>query len=403
MTGHATADRNGSGCGGGLAPWRLIPAGLAIVAATYGLARYTYGLFVPEIREAFDLSPLWLGVIASGSYAGYLLATLFGSTVSATHGPRLPVVAGGLAASVGMAAIALAPNAWVLAAGVVLAGTSPGLAYPPMSDAVMRLITECEQNRTYAVINAGTSVGVVFSGPVALLAGAEWRVAWLAFAAFALVATVWNARLLPSSPATGAALPPRLTPRWLIRRDSVPLFAGATLFGLVTSVFWTFAVDLLVASGGLAAAQSRLFWILIGAAGLAGGAAGDLVRRFGLRAVLAGATLLVAGATAVLAARPDLAWLAYAAGPAFGAAFILATGLYGIWSVNVFNERPSAGFGATFFLISAGQLVGPTLAGAVADLHGLPAAFWAAAALGLAAVAVGPGHDIRRMTRPGDA
>ncbi len=40
---------------------RLVPPGLAMIAVTYGLARFAYGLFLPEMREAFDLSPSLLG------------------------------------------------------------------------------------------------------------------------------------------------------------------------------------------------------------------------------------------------------------------------------------------------------------------------------------------------------
>ena len=183
---------------GMVSPIKLIPAGLAIVASTYGLSRYTYGLFVPEIQAAFDLTTASMGLIGSASYLGYLVATLFGSTVSGVLGPRLPVVLGGLAAAGGMALIALAPNTWVLVLGIMLAGTSPGLAYPPLSDAVMQLIAEPQQNRTYAVINSGTSVGVIIAGPAALLAADDWRLAWAGFALFAAAATAWNASLMPS-------------------------------------------------------------------------------------------------------------------------------------------------------------------------------------------------------------
>lgn len=36
----------------------------------------TYGLFVPQLRETFDLTPSLLGVIGSGSYLGYCLEEL---------------------------------------------------------------------------------------------------------------------------------------------------------------------------------------------------------------------------------------------------------------------------------------------------------------------------------------
>ena len=46
----------------GKIPWLVAP-GLALIAVTYGLARFAYGLFLPELREAFELSPSVLGAM----------------------------------------------------------------------------------------------------------------------------------------------------------------------------------------------------------------------------------------------------------------------------------------------------------------------------------------------------
>ena len=70
--------------------------GLVMIAVTYGLARFAYGLFLPEIRESLDLSETALGFIGAGSYAGYCLAIVAGAVVV-----------------VGMAGVACAPAAWL--------------------------------------------------------------------------------------------------------------------------------------------------------------------------------------------------------------------------------------------------------------------------------------------------
>src|SRR5215212_4510491 len=54
----------------------LVAPGLATIAVTYGLARFAYGLFLPEMRESLDLSDSVLGLIGAGSYTGYCLAVL---------------------------------------------------------------------------------------------------------------------------------------------------------------------------------------------------------------------------------------------------------------------------------------------------------------------------------------
>ena len=53
---------------------RLVPPGLAMIAVTYGLARFAYGLFLPDMREAFDLPSALLGTIGALSYVGYCAA-----------------------------------------------------------------------------------------------------------------------------------------------------------------------------------------------------------------------------------------------------------------------------------------------------------------------------------------
>ncbi|MCW7755396.1 YbfB/YjiJ family MFS transporter [Desulfobotulus sp. H1] len=385
-----------------VSPTTLIPAGLSIVAATYGLARYSYGLYLPDIRADLELSIEVMGIIGSLSYAGYLAATIFGSTISGITGPRLPIVLGGLCAASGMALISISSGPWLLGLGVLLAGTSPGLAYPPLSDAITRLIRPSRQDRTYAIINSGTSIGVIISGPAALLAGEEWRWAWAGFALFAILATIWNASLMPKRRAgepSGADIP-QLCWAWLVNHKSKRLFMAASLFGISSAVYWTFAVDLLVTSGAMGSGLSRAFWILIGICGLAGGCAGDLVRLFGLRRVFS--SLLIACTISILgiAFWPDNLSVALASAMLFGATFILITGLFGIWSVNTFNDRPSAGFGATFFLISAGQLIAPTLAGIIAGAWSLHYAFILAAALCLLTVFLKPNQEIYRMIEP---
>ena len=108
-----------------------------MIALTYGLARFAYGLFLPEMRESLDLSESALGLIGAASYAGYCFAILGALVFTSRTGPRFMAVAAGAVAVVGMAAVAGAPTAWVLALGVVVAGSSSGLASPPMGEAVV--------------------------------------------------------------------------------------------------------------------------------------------------------------------------------------------------------------------------------------------------------------------------
>jgi hypothetical protein len=44
-------------------------AGAATVAISFGLARYGYGLLLPDLRAALDLDSAALGFIGTGSFA----------------------------------------------------------------------------------------------------------------------------------------------------------------------------------------------------------------------------------------------------------------------------------------------------------------------------------------------
>ncbi len=368
---------------------QLTYAGVAIVAATYGLARYSYGLFLPDIRVALGLSPATLGFIASGSYVGYLLATAVSSAVASRTGPRLLVLVGGLCACLGMGLVALAPSGWVLAVGVLLAGTGSGWVYPAMPEAVAQKVPEREQDRALSWINAGTSFGVLLSGPVALLLSGSWRTAWLCFAVFTLLVTVWNLWVLPARPAEAVSVP-KLRLSWFMCPRSGPLFAAAFGLGFVASVYWTFAVDLLVSVGQLPPSVGQLFWVLVGAAGMVGVAAGDLIARFGMRTFFIATGVVIALATALLGLNPSSIVPAFISAALFGAGFFLITGLMAVWSVAVFRSRPSTGLGATFLLIAAGQLVGPPVFGALVPTLGMPLLFGLSALLMLGVLVFQP-------------
>lgn len=390
--------------------FNVVGAGLLIVASTYGLSRYTYGLFVPAIRHDFNLDQATVGAIGSASYLGYLVATLASPLLVRRFSPRLPIIVGGMTATLGMLLVGLAGNPLWLALGVTLAGCSPGLAYPPLSDAIKQLCHADKQSRYYAIINSGTSFGVMVSGPLALIAGPRWQLAWLCFAFIALMATLWNVLIMPgyrretanddadSVILSGYQEPILALLRRKLKNASVRrLLLGALLFGLVTSVYWTFSVELIAGENRLSATDRVIFWMVVGIAGVAGGLAGELVTRFGLVKVLKWATLAIATSMAMLTIASDGLLMITLSAVVFGATFILITALYGIWSVSCFPEAPSTGFGLTFFLISAGQLISPTLAGVGAELWQMTGVFQVTAVCCLGIILLLPTQDVWRM------
>ena len=385
---------------GSLPAVRLTAVGMSLIAVCYGLARFAYGLFVPSFRAAFGLDATAVGGVASGSYAGYCVAVVLAAVATTRWGPRAVGVAAGTCAAAGTGLVALAPSAPVLATGIVLAGSSPGLASPPMARAVARHVRPGLQARAQTVVNAGTGVGVLVSGPVAMLAAGEhWRWAWAGFSLVALVVTVWTARTVPppdtgdrtvatTAPAGCPAPRPGRRRGWLPPGARV-LLTAAVLMGLGSAAVWTFARDL-VTTAGLSDLTASTLWIVLGAAGLLGAWAGDLTARLGPTRCWVIAMLLLAAATTVLALAPGLAPLALGAAAVFGAVYIALTGFLLLWATRTYPDRPVLGVGAAFLLIALGQALGAPLLGLLADTLGMPAAFLCAAGVSVLGVLARP-------------
>lgn len=181
-------------------PGLVVAAGTALIATTYGLARFTYGLFAPDFAAEFDLSPLVRGVLGAGGYVGYCVAILIATALTPRWGARWVGVLAGATATIGISTVATATSATVLAIGLLVAGSSTGIASPPMAAAIARWVSDARTDQAQTLVNAGTGAGVLVSGPIALALLSHWRVAWAVFALISALATLAVWRFVPAEP-----------------------------------------------------------------------------------------------------------------------------------------------------------------------------------------------------------
>ena len=383
---------------------RLVAAGIAMVGMSFGLARYGYGLLLPEMRASFDVSNAVLGAVATGSYAAYLAATALMGAIGGRLASWAPVVLGGALAVVGMLLVAVAQSPMVLALGVLIAGASAALTYPPFSDAVARDVPEARRGRALSFISAGTGWGVALAVPIALIAGTQWRAAWVVFAAVGVVATASAAVVLRRGRSVGRpeALPP-LSWSWFVCPRSGPLLVGALLVGIGASVYWTFAADYVV-GGDLPRSAGAILLAGVGLSSVLGSFAGDMLERIGGRAALRVTATALAASLLLLAAAPSSWASVIASAVAFGATYNLLLAVQVIWSGRVFASRPSTGVAAVMFMLGLGQLIGPVLAGVLADGVGMAAAFCVGGATIALSALLPPREELRvRSAQPAQA
>lgn len=48
--------------------------GFSLIAVTYGMARFSWGIMLPDIRQAIPFTPEVAGIIAACSYVAYCLS-----------------------------------------------------------------------------------------------------------------------------------------------------------------------------------------------------------------------------------------------------------------------------------------------------------------------------------------
>jgi predicted MFS family arabinose efflux permease len=357
--------------------------GSCLIAVTYGLARFAFGLFLPSIRSDMAIPPELAGIIGALPFASFVVAILCGPPLVRKVGARLGGVTAITLAAVGLGTIATAPNPWMLAVGVAVCGVSTGLSTPAMAAAVHRVVPKARRGRVNAAVNAGTSIGVALAAPAVVLLADAWRPAYLGFAAVAGVGVVAAALFLPAHAKPAAESPQASRPTRRQWADMTRLSTLAAATGFVSALYWVFAPDFAVQAGGLAARDSAWMWLAVGLGGLAGGAAGDLIAKHGPASSHAFATAAMAAALTLLAADPGQLALALFSAGAFGAAYMTLTGIYLVGGTEIMADHPALGSVMPFLAVAAGQVAGSSASGWVIAQAGYDTAFGAFAALGL--------------------
>jgi predicted MFS family arabinose efflux permease len=372
----------------------LASTGVALIAVCYGLARFAYGLLTPQIQDDLGFGSGLSGLIAAGSYVGYCVAILVSTALTQRVGPRPVAALAAALATGGMVLMAAAPGPGIMAAGVVVAGASTGAASPPLAEAVAAWVPEPVRDRTQTLVNAGTGVGVLVSGPIAIVAADQWRAAW---AAFAVVAGLVGVAVLIAVPEGRPGADGRRAPgagQLAERRPAVGavarLVVGSLLMGLGSIAVWTMGRLLMTFEGQLPSSTSAWVWTVLGAAGILGGLGGDLTSRLGVATAWRVLLLAMAGATAAFAWAPGSPPVAFSSAAVFGASYIGLTGVALVWSTRLYPQRAAFGVGLSFLMIAVGQAVGAPVVGRLAELFDLGVSFQCCAVVALAACFVGP-------------
>ncbi|TDQ00204.1 MFS transporter [Labedaea rhizosphaerae] len=363
--------------------YRTVLPGTAMIAVTFGLARYGYGLLLPDMQAELSISSGTAGLISSCTYVSYLLANVGVVWLTDRHGPRTAIGLAAALAVAGMVVLATAHSGAVLAVGVLVGGAAAGLAYPPYSDLVAGAVPAPRRDVAWSTISSGTGWGVALAGPIAITAGGQWRIAWLVFVALAVSAGIMAVSFAPRRPRRLRR--PQLSWTWFFCPRSRPLLLAAVLIGAGSAVWWTFCVDAL-RHAGIGPTTARVVYAVCGAAGIIASFSGAVLKGIGLRRGYLAACTLLAVSLALLGLVSAHLVAALGAAVLFGVFYVSVTAMQGIWSARVFADHPAAGLTAVNVALTLGTLTGPALAGVSIARFGFPATLVAAAVVIVAAL-----------------
>jgi predicted MFS family arabinose efflux permease len=363
----AEADRNADLFSTGL-------AGALGMASAMGFGRFSFTPILPGMLAGLPLSSGDAGLIAAGNFAGYLVGAVLGAYGWAAGRERSVAIAALVLTALLQLAMGLSSSLWIFVAIRFAAGIASAFALIFLSAIVLGHAAARGSDHVQSAHFGGVGVGIALSSLVVLVIGgmtigsvAGWRLEWFAGATASLViaAAVW--RLLPPLPSgvSQSVVEPPLS--WKLPLGLVTLAYGLFGFGYVITATFVVTMARLGDAGpiveflswflaGLAAAVSLLAWR-------------PFMRRFGLAAVFV-AGLLVEAAGVMASVLLPLPAAPLVGGVLLGATFLMITA-YGLRIGRLLApQSPRRVLAFMTAAFGVGQILGPLVAGAMAERTG---------------------------------
>ncbi|HTV70940.1 MAG TPA: YbfB/YjiJ family MFS transporter [Rhizobiaceae bacterium] len=351
-------------------PFRIVLAGVIAMAAGMGFGRFVYTPILPAMMEQLDLSASDMGLIASSNYLGYLLGAIFAAGGWAAGRERALMLAALAANAVLLAAMALTENVIAFVLIRLLAGIASAFVMIFLTATIYARLASMRRDDLQGRHFSGVGLGIASSSIVTGMTigmGSGWSVPWLWSAAVSLVVLMLVALMIPRQPGAVSAK----------RRESplpksLPLtlvIVAYGLFGLGYIVTATFFIAIVRATGTEGHLESYV-WFATGLAGLLSvWFWAKVAARIGLvTAYVVGCLVEAAGVIISVAVGGSVALIV--AGILFGGTFIAITALGLQIGRQLSPEAPRRVLAIMTASFGIGQIIGPVVAGFMADWTG---------------------------------
>ena len=367
-------------------PAVLALAGLLSLAVAIGIGRFVYTPILPYMTAGLGLGKSEAGLIASANFLGYLLGALAAAWRAVPGDPRRWLLGALAVSGLSTGAMALTTSLGPFLLLRFAGGAAGALVMVLASSLVMDRLAAAGRAGWAAVMYAGVGSGIAVSAlavPAIASGSGDWQGPWLFCGALSIVLSILIGVLLrtPQAPTTkpgaGAGKVERGFRRFILAYG---------LFGFGYVVTATFVSDM-VRSDPLLQPAERLVWLCVGlTAAPSAPLWGWAGRRWGSERAFVVACLIEAVGVALSVSGGGIWSLLLGAG-LLGGTFVGLTALGLVYARRASLGDPRRNLALMTAAFGMGQMVGPTLAGALHDSLGsyLAASLLAVAALVAAA------------------
>ncbi|PHR23089.1 MAG: MFS transporter [Hoeflea sp.] len=362
-------------------------AGALAMAVAMGLGRFFYTPVLPAMMSGLGLGPAEAGWIASANYVGYLLGAILAAYGWAEGIERKVALSGLVATALLLLAMGVSSNVFVLAIIRFLAGLASAFVMVFTSAIVLSHGLAANkpwvQSSHFGGVGAGITISAVMFGLI-ILADSGWRMAWIMAAVLAFAGLIVVSRYLPRD--IVRAGPARKEPPLVWTPSLAALTIAYGIFGFGYIVTATFLVAIVRDGGGSSLFEAGV-WLATGVAAAPSVAYWmPAVRRVGLANVFALGCLVEAIGVAASVLLPLPAG-PIIGGVLLGATFIMVTAFGLQLGRQLATESPRRALALMTAAFGTGQILGPVVAGYLADWSGTYTWASLAAAAGLLASA----------------
>lgn len=349
-------------------------AGAAAMACAMGIGRFAYTPVLPHMQSDAGLTIAAAGYVAAANFLGYLAGALLASLPVFVNRRGLWLRSALATSVLTTGAMAWLHDPWAWAIVRLLSGVSSAFVLVLMSGLVLERLAAAGRPRWSAAPFTGVGIGIAISALVVDLATRTGSASATMWTMLALVAAAFGfapwLRLTGEAPRQGATAAARSTPLPPMRRRAMTWLAacyGCVGFGYVITA--TFLVLMVRGLGqgqgaetttwmltGLAAIPSNLLWLA-------------LAQRIGNFTALWLAYLVEAVGVVLAACAGGMTGVLLGAAM-LGSTFMAITVLAFAAARDIVPHPGSRVFAMLTVWFSVGQMIGPAVAGAMAERIG---------------------------------